>query len=76
MTIFSLLQADSGGLSEALASSPLLALGTLFGAGVLTSLTPCVYPLIPITASVIAGTARENQPKRRTVDELNPAWGK
>lgn len=67
MTIFALLQTEAGGLSEALASSPLLALGTLFGAGVLTSLTPCVYPLIPITASVIAGTARENQPKRRTV---------
>jgi thiol:disulfide interchange protein DsbD len=67
MTIFAFLQADSGGLSEALSSSPLLALATLFGAGVLTSLTPCVYPLIPITVSVIAGTAREHQPRRRTV---------
>ncbi len=54
-------------LSEALSSSPLLALGTLFGAGVLTSLTPCVYPLIPITASVISGTARENQTRGRTI---------
>jgi thiol:disulfide interchange protein DsbD len=40
---------------------------TLFGAGLLTSLTPCVYPMIPITASVITGTARENQPRSRTV---------
>ncbi|HSG46434.1 MAG TPA: cytochrome c biogenesis protein CcdA [Longimicrobiales bacterium] len=55
------------GLSETLSASPLLAVATLFGAGVLTSLTPCVYPMIPITASVITGTARENQTRRRTL---------
>ena len=33
-------------------SFPLLALATLFGAGVLTSLTPCVYPMIPITMAI------------------------
>ena len=44
-------------LSEAMASSPLLAIAILFGAGVLTSLTPCVYPMIPITVSIISGTA-------------------
>jgi cytochrome c-type biogenesis protein len=57
----------AGGLSEALSGSPALALATLFGAGVLTSLTPCVYPMIPITASVIAGTAKEGQSRARTV---------
>lgn len=57
----------AGGLSEALSASPLLALAFLFGAGLLTSLTPCVYPMIPITVSVIAGTAREGQPRSRTV---------
>lgn len=57
----------SGGLSAALANSPLLALAVLFGAGVLTSLTPCVYPMIPITASVISGTARVGRSWRRTV---------
>lgn len=56
-----------GGLGQALADSPLLALGALFAAGLLTSLTPCVYPLIPITASVITGTAREDQSRARTV---------
>lgn len=56
-----------GGLVQALSGSPLLALGVLFGAGVLTSLTPCVYPMIPITASVITGTAREDQSRARTV---------
>jgi thiol:disulfide interchange protein DsbD len=34
------------------ASGPLLALGLAFAGGVLTSLTPCVYPLIPITVSI------------------------
>jgi thiol:disulfide interchange protein DsbD len=68
MNIFAALQIGSGeGLSQALSGSPLLALATLFGAGVLTSLTPCIYPMIPITASVISGTARENQGKGRTL---------
>lgn len=57
----------SGGLAAALSDSPLLALGALFGAGVLTSFTPCVYPMIPITVSVIGGTAKEGQSRRRTL---------
>lgn len=55
------------GLSEVLAQNPLLALVTLFGAGVLTSLTPCIYPMIPITASVLAGTADQDAPRSRVV---------
>ncbi len=69
-TMFSLLvqQAEqASGLSVTLSESPLLAVGTLFVAGVLTSLTPCIYPMIPITASVISGTAREGQSKGRTL---------
>lgn len=58
---------EATGISaETLASSPLLAVVVLFGAGILTSLTPCVYPMIPITASVISGTAKDGQPWRRT----------
>ena len=65
---FTLLQIEpAGGLAEALSSSPVIAMTAMFGAGVLTSLTPCVYPLIPITSAVIAGTAREDQPRSRTV---------
>jgi len=68
VTILALLQIEpSGGLAEAFSSSPLLALGAMFGAGVLTSLTPCVYPMIPITSAVIAGTAKEGQSKARTI---------
>jgi thiol:disulfide interchange protein DsbD len=59
--------AQSGGLSDTLANSPVLASVTLFGAGVLTSLTPCIYPMIPITASVLAGTAGDEPSRRRTV---------
>lgn len=36
-----------------LEGAPLLALLTAFAAGVLTSFTPCVYPLIPVTIGII-----------------------
>jgi len=52
-----------GGLSESLQHSPAAAVVALFGAGVLTSLTPCIYPMIPITAGVLAGSAGD--PVRR-----------
>jgi thiol:disulfide interchange protein DsbD len=54
-------------LTDALTNSPLLAIATLFGAGVLTSLTPCIYPMIPITASILAGTAGQSPSRRRAI---------
>lgn len=48
----------ASGLTDALHHQPFLALAALFGAGVLTSLTPCIYPMIPITAGLIGGVAR------------------
>lgn len=57
----------TSGLSDTLSGRPGLALATLFGAGVLTSLNPCIYPMIPITASVISGTARPDQGRARTL---------
>lgn len=54
-------------LGDSLQQQPLVALALLFGAGVLTSLTPCVYPMIPITAGVISGTSRAGQSRGRTV---------
>lgn len=39
----------------------------LFGAGLLTSLTPCIYPMIPITASILAGTTGPSPTRRRTI---------
>ena len=46
---------DLTDLSSQLSSSPLASLALVFGAGVLTSLTPCVYPMIPITAAIVGG---------------------
>jgi thiol:disulfide interchange protein DsbD len=62
-----LLQDAAGGLSEVLAGSPVVALVVLFGAGLVTSLNPCIYPMIPITVSVISGTTRPDQDRLRTV---------
>jgi thiol:disulfide interchange protein DsbD len=44
---------DFSGLADALGSSPLTALPLLFVGGLLTSLTPCVYPMIPITVALV-----------------------
>lgn len=55
-------------LSESLAQRPLVAVVTLFGAGLITSLTPCVYPMIPITAGLLAGAGHgPGASRRRTV---------
>lgn len=51
-------------LGSALQDQPLLALPLLFGAGVLTSLTPCIYPMIPITAAVLGGASAGARPSR------------
>jgi len=52
-------------LSAQLSSSPLTALPILFIAGVLTSLTPCIYPMIPITAAIVGGSAVGDAPRPR-----------
>ena len=42
-----------------LSSSPLHAIPLVFLGGVLTSLTPCIYPMIPITAAIVGGTSAD-----------------
>lgn len=64
MPALSLIQ---GSLTEALQNQPVWAGLTLFGAGFLTSLTPCVYPMIPITAGVVAGGAGERPSRARVI---------
>src|SRR5690349_6758541 len=44
-------------LTTLLSDNPALALPLVFLGGVLTSLTPCLYPMIPITASIVGGQA-------------------
>jgi thiol:disulfide interchange protein DsbD len=43
------------GLEALLQDQPLAAAASLFVAGLATSLTPCVYPMIPITAGILGG---------------------
>lgn len=53
-------------ISTQLSSSPLTALPILFIAGVLTSLAPCIYPMIPITAAIVGGSAVGEAPRARS----------
>jgi len=53
-------------ISDSLQHNPPLAVVLLFVAGLATSLTPCIYPMIPITAGAIGGTAESGRPWRRT----------
>jgi thiol:disulfide interchange protein DsbD len=46
---------DFTNIAQQLTSSPWTAIPLIFAAGVLTSLTPCVYPMIPITVALVGG---------------------
>ncbi len=52
-------------LNRHLETGSFLAVAVVFAAGVLTSFTPCVYPVIPITVSYIGGAAAGS--RRRAV---------
>jgi cytochrome c-type biogenesis protein len=48
-------------------TNPLLAIPILFAGGVLTSLNPCIYPMIPVTAAIVGGSnLGTGQSKMRT----------
>ena len=57
---------DFSHISAQMSSSPLVALPVLFIAGVLTSLAPCIYPMIPITAAIVGGTSVGDAPRPRS----------
>lgn len=48
-------------LNNQLAAGSFSAILVVFAAGVLTSLTPCVYPMIPVTVTYIGGAAGGNR---------------
>jgi len=54
-----------GNIDLYMQGAPLLALAAAFAAGLLTSFTPCVYPLIPVTVAVIG--ARSVNTKTRAL---------
>jgi cytochrome c-type biogenesis protein len=47
----------SNDLGIGLSAHPFAALVAVFSGGVLTSLTPCLYPMIPITVSIVGGSS-------------------
>jgi thiol:disulfide interchange protein DsbD len=53
-------------VGDVLRDQPLLGLATMFTAGLVTSLTPCVYPMIPIVAGVLGGTGAATRSRART----------
>jgi cytochrome c-type biogenesis protein len=57
------------GLSNALQHRPLLAVPLLFAAGLVTSLNPCIWPMIPITAGTIGGVGAQSavRTRKRTI---------
>lgn len=54
-------------LDQLLQDHRLAALAAMFGAGLVTSLTPCVYPMIPIVAGVLGGAGAAERSRGRTV---------
>lgn len=60
---------DFSDIASKLSSSPAIAIALLFAAGVLTSLTPCIYPMIPITAAIVGGQSvgETKPPRSRTI---------
>ena len=61
-------------LATALSEQPVLAVPVVFAGGVLTSLTPCIYPMIPITAAVVGGQSLGGTAPRRRVIGLTIAY--
>jgi cytochrome c-type biogenesis protein len=55
------------GLESALHDHPLAAVAALFVAGLATSLTPCVYPMIPITAGILGGAGAARRSRARSL---------
>jgi cytochrome c-type biogenesis protein len=55
------------GLGQSLSDQPLTTVAALFAAGLATSLTPCVYPMIPITSGILGGSGAVGRSRGRTL---------
>jgi cytochrome c-type biogenesis protein len=55
------------GIESTLRDQPFAAVAALFLAGLATSLTPCVYPMIPITAGILGGAGAVGRSRRRSI---------
>jgi cytochrome c-type biogenesis protein len=56
MLVTPLTMVDFTTLRDTLSGNPAVAIPLVFVGGVLTSLTPCIYPMIPITAAIVGGS--------------------
>jgi len=54
------------GLEAYLVGPPLVALGAAFAGGVLASLAPCVYPMVPIVSAYVGSRTRGDQTRSRS----------
>jgi cytochrome c-type biogenesis protein len=54
-------------IQSLLQERPLAALPAVFAAGLATSLTPCIYPMIPITAGILGGAGAEVKSRSRAL---------
>jgi cytochrome c-type biogenesis protein len=63
------------GLETTLKDQPVAAAAALFVAGLATSLTPCVYPMIPITAGILGGAGTTRSRSRSAVLTLSYVLG-
>ncbi len=57
-------------LDAQLQTGSFMAIFVVFAAGVLTSLTPCVYPMIPVTVTFIGGASGGNRRRAFTLSSV------
>ena len=63
---------DFSSLRDTLSGNPALAIPLVFAGGVLTSLTPCIYPMIPITAAIVGGAEAARRPDTPRANRWRP----
>lgn len=51
-------------LTPDFSARPIAAIGVAFGGGVLASLSPCLYPMIPVTLSIVGGNGTSSRRRR------------
>jgi cytochrome c biogenesis protein CcdA len=57
---------DTGSLGATLSAHPVAALAAVYAGGVVTGLTPCELPRLPVTVSNVGGSAgARGRPRRR-----------
>ena len=61
-------------LRDTLSGNPAVAIPLVFFGGVLTSLTPCIYPMIPITAAIVGGSEASASSDAPRATRWRPLW--